>query len=161
LAPLWQATYSYKTAHPLLAPLVVFLKYGILLFASVFLTIGTVNTFGYVPGARAGEQQEQALIHNLLDHDITHIYSDYWTCNRIIFASQEHILCSVVDDQLHAGLNRYPPYADAVAQDSHAAYAFHTGTQAIKSAEVALKKQHIHYRQFVFNGYTVYQPESS
>src|SRR5579859_6699193 len=52
-APLWYVTPVSKIARPVLVPLAVFLKYGILLFAIVSLAIGAANTFGNIPVTQA------------------------------------------------------------------------------------------------------------
>src|SRR5262249_22449385 len=74
-----------------------------------------------VPAVQALNQQQYALIDNLLRNNIHHIYSDYWTCNRLIFQSQERIICSVLDDNLKNGHNRYLPYRAMVDADQQAA----------------------------------------
>nr|BBH93320.1 hypothetical protein KTA_15190 [Thermogemmatispora argillosa] len=54
------------------------------------------------------------MINFLQRQGATHIYADYWTCDRLAFLSTERILCSVLDAGLRPGLDRYPPYRSLV-----------------------------------------------
>jgi hypothetical protein len=102
--------------------------------------------------------QENALIQHLLHLGATHIYSDYWTCNRIIFASNERIICASLDEHLGTGFDRYPPYRTIVDADGYASYVFPLDSpQATVFAEI--HQGDTQYRQYVFEDYVVYQPD--
>ncbi|MBE3561297.1 MAG: glycosyltransferase family 39 protein [Ktedonobacteraceae bacterium] len=114
-----------------------------------------------VPATQALNRQESALIQHLLHIGANHIYSDYWTCDRLIFQSQERIICSAVNETLGAGHDRYLPYRTIVRADHRAAYVFQVG-----SAQDVVLTQHIttgtgtqwkQYRRAVFAGYAIYQ----
>jgi hypothetical protein len=120
-----------------------------------------------VPAVQALNRQESALIHDLLRIGAVHIYSDYWTCDRLIFQSQERIICSVVQDGLSPGHNRYPAYPPIVAADPSAAYVFQIGStpdvtfeQRMTSTDSQFAK-FTHYRRLVFDGYAVYQLQTT
>ncbi|HEY7414020.1 MAG TPA: hypothetical protein VH593_02420, partial [Ktedonobacteraceae bacterium] len=111
------------------AQLSFFARRGIIVLIGVVLFVGTQSIFSGIPAAppieqqwgtfalqvndqhldlaaaRAFDNQEQALIQDLLKIHITHLYTDYWTCNRLIFSSQERIICSVQSDSLGTGYN--------------------------------------------------------
>lgn len=115
-----------------------------------------------VPAVSALNQQESALIRDLLRLGAKHIYSDYWTCDRIIFQSRERIICSVVQDTLVPGHNRYAPYSATVKADPAAAYVFHVGSQPditfaqrVASSNEQFRKFK-QYRRLVLDGYAVY-----
>src|SRR5262249_44163494 len=55
---------------------------------------------------------------------LTRIYSEYWTCARLSYASAERIDCAVVGDDLRAGRDRVQSLAAPVQADPHPAYAF-------------------------------------
>lgn len=95
---------------------------AILLF--IALAAGTLATYGEIPTFQAYAQQQATLVHWLIQHDDTRIYSDYWTCIRTIFQSNERVVCSVVGTQFEPKPNRYPPYDSIVAASSHPAYVF-------------------------------------
>lgn len=116
----------------------------------------TVITCSLIPGVQATDQQQEALIQDLLHIGATHIYSDYWTCDRLIFQSQERIICAVLD----AGtFDRYAPYRAIVEADPRAAYVYPLYTIFITTAEKKLEASCIHYRQYIFDGYEIIFPQ--
>lgn len=130
----------------------------LLLIGFVFL-LGTISAFSEIPIVQADAQQEDALISNLLRIHATRIYSDYWTCGRVILQSQEQIICASLDDNLQPTHNRYLPYYITVKDDPNAAYVFLLGsTQANTFVKEATHSKQ-RYRRLVFDGYVVYQPE--
>ncbi len=154
IAPLWNA------ARPsaILAKGIQIVSMAILLFITLTFFVGTVNTFADISPVQASEYQQEALVDNLLRIGVRHIYSDYWTCDRLIFVSNEHIICSSLGNQLQPGYDRYPPYRSIVQADPHPSYVFPIGSpQAIAFAQkVTHSKQHYHH--FVFDDYVAYQP---
>ncbi len=130
----------------------------IALIGAVFL-IGTIATFMLVPGVQAFNQQDTTVIHDLSQAGITHVYSDYWTCDRLIFLAQEHLICGVVDEAMtEPGLNRYGPYYTEVQADPHSAYIFVAGSDYAYSFEHWRAKTHASYHKLTFDGYVVYVP---
>ncbi len=142
LSPKWYSTITFL------------LKIGLLLLVAMTFVVGTVRTFMDVPSAQATYQREQALIHNLLKVGATRIYSEYWTCNRLTFDSQEKIICCVVDDQLRPGFDRYLPYRSIVHSSPHQGYAFPTGSPQIQAIEH--KFTPAQYNTYQFDGYVVF-----
>ena len=78
-------------------------------------------------------QQRKILIADLLRRHATRIYSDYWTCDDIMFQSNERIICSVLDNNFQPGSDRYLPYYSIVQHDTHAAYVFLAGSPLASS----------------------------
>jgi hypothetical protein len=98
------------------------------------------------------------LIANLQRIGAAHIYTDYWTCDRIAFVSQEKIICGVLDNDLQPSHNRYASYYTLVKADPRAAYVF---TYDLFSNTKLVQKAHLSrsaFQRFVFDGYVVYQP---
>lgn len=161
-----------------------FLRYGLLALIIAVFFLGTFSTFTGipaqpanvfrddvyftqnstqhldVPATQALNQQEHMLIEKLLQMHVVHIYADYWTCDRLIFQSQEQILCSVINDQLGTGHNRYHPYYTIVNADPHAVYVVRVGstqdTQFIHNIAAAVSPWKRYKRQ-IFAGYALYQ----
>ncbi|WP_019868995.1 hypothetical protein [Salinispora oceanensis] len=77
--------------------------------------IATGATIAAVPAYRTVQAQHAELVATLRVLEVRHVYSDYWTCNRLTFASAEEIVCAVVNDDLSPGHDRYPAYRRAVA----------------------------------------------
>jgi hypothetical protein len=158
LWPIWHAGSSIKRA--LLANSVKVLK-AILLCALLFSFVaGWVQTLGNIPSAQAAEQQEADLIHALLNRGITHIYTDYWTCDRIAFESREQIICSVVDEQLHPGNNRYTPYTSMIKADPRASWVFQVGSPQALAFAQHLQQSGQADPSFTRDGYVIYLPAS-
>jgi hypothetical protein len=129
-----------------------------LLFLASMLMLGTIFTFGSVPTARAINQQQSDLIAHLEDLSITHIYTDYWTCDKIAFLSEERITCEVIDRYLNPSItySRYAPYIPAVHADPHAAYVFPPGLRIPPSTQQHFAE--LNYQHMLIDGYLVYQP---
>jgi len=111
-----------------------------------------------IPEAQAANQRQQALIDHLLSIGATHIYTDYWTCDRIAFVSQEKIICGVIDGNLQPSHNRDTRYYDIVSADPHAAYVFAADGQ-MQSVVEKVTQPGARYKRYDFEGYIIYQPE--
>jgi hypothetical protein len=108
LAPLFPSSPTRSGRPRLLARIIAVIAVGGLCLAFLRATI-TVLTVG-TPLAQQSNLTDQALIHDLLRRHIFDVYSDYWTCDRLIFQSDERILCSVLNGSLGSGYNRFTPY---------------------------------------------------
>src|SRR5262249_43559043 len=110
--------------------------------------------------------RENIVVNTLIKDKITHVYSGYWTCNRIAFESQDRITCAVVNDHLTGpGFNRYLPYYEIVHKDPHAAYIFeqNNGFLYFQSSDLATIEKKLaltgkHYRRLLIEDYVVYEP---
>lgn len=140
--------------------IILICRVGILLLIGTTFLVGTINTFADIPRTQATYAKEDALMHDLLRLGATRIYSEYWTCNRIIFASNERIICASLNGRLEPGFDRYLPYRTMVKEDPHPTYVFPlNSSQATTFAE--LHQTDTHYRRYVLDGYVIYQMEVS
>lgn len=132
-------------------------RYLPLALLALTLTLGMNNTFRLVSGTQGLTRNERALINDLLRIGATHVYTDYWTCDRIAFQSQERIVCGVLGEDLRPGMNRYPPFYKAVLADAHAAYVFPLDSP--QAAAFAARPDATQgYLRLNFGHYVVYQP---
>lgn len=152
IAPLWNVSANEKGTRR------GHLGRGILILVGIVFLLGTINIFFELPTVQAFNRQQDALVRDLLRIKATHIYSEYWTCNRVIFESDEQIICVVLYDQLQPGYNRYPPYYAIVKDDPHAAYVFLLRSQQVVSLARQVAISGKIYKIYVFDGYVVYQP---
>ncbi len=140
----------------------VFYRGGLLLLLCISV-FGTSVTLTEIPTARVYNEQENALIDNLLHRGITHIYTDYWVCDRIAFQSQERIICAVLNLQECImppdpnRYNRYMPYYVAVYQNPSSSYMLPGNSPCNPAVVRHLQKTKVKYRQFDLQGYRVYQ----
>jgi hypothetical protein len=132
---------------------------GVSLYICAMLVSGTFGTFSAIPATQAWNAQQDQLITRLEHMGATRIYSEYWTCNRIIFQSNERIICSVIGDNLRPGYNRYDAYYFIVKRSaSHACYVLPLGSPVAINFARRMAHSKNHYRQYLFDGYAIYQP---
>jgi hypothetical protein len=158
--PLWQNG-SQRLHFPSLAACGAILRYSLLLFAAVILIGSTWALKNYVPASQTSLTNDQALIHSLEQRGITRFYSEYWTCNRLMFESQQHITCADVTTSINPqvpAFNRLPAYVTLLQSGPQPSFVFPVGPfseHADKNANI--KK---HYHRFMLDGFVVYQPNS-
>lgn len=158
IAPLWEQVSILNVTSSWKAKLLAAINASILLYIAVILLMGFVNIEKTVPATQALNQQQEALLSDLLRIHATHIYSDYWTCDRLIFQSNERIICAVVTNHIEYGYNRYEPYWSIVTKDPHAFYIFQLGSSPAFHFPGVMASKHQHFRRYIFDGYVVYQP---
>ena len=155
LSPLWLDTLA--TIKP--TRIIVVAKGALLLLIALVFLTGTIHIFDEIPAAQAAQQQQDSLVHDLLHIGATRIYSDYWTCDRVIFQSDEKIMCAVIDTQGQLGFNRYTLYIRIVKADPNAAYVLYVGSPppTTFTGKAALP-QTTSFQHLTFDGYDIYLP---
>lgn len=88
------------------------------------LLAGVVGAWGDVPAIKQQNARQMALVRLLERQGDTRFYSDFWTCERAIFQSDERLVCSVLNTDLSARPNRYPGYDALVRAAPHPPYVF-------------------------------------
>jgi hypothetical protein len=139
--------------------LAVMFNRGVLLLITLLFLLGTISIAGDLSSSQQANQQQDELIATLERIGATHIYSDFWTCNRITFVSQEKIICGVTDSDLSPTHNYYAPYYTTVHADPHSAYVFPYDIFQKASVLHEAERSGHGFRRFVFAGYSIYQPE--
>jgi hypothetical protein len=148
-----------KIPSPGLTKVLIAFKGGMLLLIGTVFLMGTMSTFSQIPATQTINQQQVELVDDLLHHSITRMYSDYWTCDRVIFQSNEQIICSIIDGQLHTGHDRYRPYGNIVETNQHATYVLRVDSaEASTFAQKVAETPGKHYLHFILDGYEIYQP---
>ena len=144
-----------------------YLSSALLGIIGILFVIATVMALNELPSTEAVNQQMDALVSDLIRLHATHIYADYWTCDKIAFVSNEQIICAVVDGKLKPSHNRYAPYYTEVSSDPNAAYAYpidssylsaHSGNPS-SSAEAKVLKTGVKYLRIVLDGYVIFLRE--
>jgi hypothetical protein len=132
------------------------LEYVGLAFMGGILLLGTVATFQEVAGSQRVDAQYQHLTASLESRGLTRIYSEYWTCNRVMFQTQERVMCAVLDGNLNPGQDRYMLYPAMVRAAPDPAYVLPIGSaQAVAFARRAARPG-AHYHHVVVEGYVIY-----
>ena len=138
----------------------VILRRGMLLLIGGVLLLGTIGSFFEIPTVQASARKEDTFIHDLIQIKATHIYSEYWTCDRLIFQAREQIICASLDRYLNSFHNRYTPYYYIVKNDPNSAYVFPVNSPQDKEFIQQENDSGIQYRHYTFDGYHIYKPVS-
>ncbi|HEX4202955.1 MAG TPA: hypothetical protein VHZ51_01885, partial [Ktedonobacteraceae bacterium] len=123
----------------------------------VVYVLGSVMTFADMSRAQHDYQQYVALANNLANVHITHIYTDYWTCDKLAFVSQERVICGVTTGSLRPSHNRVPNYYQIVHADPASAYVFAASSGQFPAVLKLVKRHPSWFHHYVFDGYVVYQ----
>jgi hypothetical protein len=118
LWPLWRLT-GLEKAHLTLARTTKWLSRVALVVVALVILACTIWTVTTVPAAYADEQQQMQLVNDLLKLNLTRVYLEYWTCYRLLFQSQERILCATPPYPPTVGGDAYTPDARAVQPNPH------------------------------------------
>ncbi|WP_146747092.1 ArnT family glycosyltransferase [Thermogemmatispora tikiterensis] len=157
LWPLWQGMRATWSFLPRLRQSGRTLCLALLLLLLLFYGIGTAQAFGETSTAQLYYQQDMAFVHRLEELGVTHFYSDYWTCYKVAFLSQERLTCGVVNQQLQPGYIRYWPYYWATHADHHAAYVLPRGDYDA-ALQTLMAQPNRHYRLTLYGDYFIVQP---
>jgi len=160
--PLWNSGERAKASLQRRTRLSLFVRRSILFLLLILFVMGTFLTFLQVPAAEAAYAQQGRLVQRLLTLHATRIYSEYWTCNRLTFQSEEKIICSTLDERLNPGFDRYAPYRDIVKASPLPTYIFPLGFQQIAVLDTRMNKDsqfNALYQRQVFEGYVFYVPK--
>jgi hypothetical protein len=161
LWPIWKGAGfdDFKLPSYTGAKLMMAFKRSVLVLISLAILAGTVVTFASIPSLEAIDQQQEALVQDLLRIGATRVYVQYWTGYLLMFQSQERIICAIPGGLSAPGSERYYPYYGIVSADPHAVHIFPEGSPdaAAFAKKIARSKQH--YQRFDFDGFVVYRPE--
>ncbi len=157
--PLWVASGGTRVSAAIVAFLSSRLlparRAGLALLLLVSLC-GVVAAFQASAAMRARAQADQVFIHDLERLGVRHMHSEYWTCYRIIFLSQERITCDARKPTLVEGFNRYPPYIAEVAADPNAPYVFPATSSHARTMARLAQNPTWPYTLIRMDGYVVY-----
>lgn len=161
LAALWIVTDALRRrGQRVLALAGVATRYGLLLIIVISQLSGLVAAIVSAPDSTTGTLQMDQLIATMVRAGDTRVYSDYWTCDRLIFQSQERIICSVLDEQLQPALDRYLPYRALVASSPHSAFLFHRDAPQVAAFKAWAAQSHMQYSTLTLTtlNYVIYRP---
>lgn len=118
LYPLWRAARARRSGRTLGA-------WAGLALLLVALAGGMAAAYAESGETRARNNASQTLANDLERLGVRHMYTDYWTCDRTAFLSDERITCAALNTRMGVAQdNRYQPYVIATQADPRAAYVF-------------------------------------
>ncbi|MDG4823470.1 hypothetical protein O7635_16555 [Asanoa sp. WMMD1127] len=111
-----------------------------------------------LPRIAALDDKQVGLLAELDRRGVTHVYSEYWTCNSIAYISAERVRCAVIAEDLTPGFDRYQPYKEEVAAASTRTFALPSGSGESRAVRAYLDAHHLTYVAAEASGYDLYQP---
>lgn len=142
--PPWRVRAAAAAAAAVLAAVLV---------AAVAATVTAVGTVGEI---RANDRANEDVIGYLDSHGVTRVYGEYWTCNRLTFATRERIVCAVLADDLTPGFDRHPPYREMVRAAPDPGYVVLNGSPLDRNLAGRLAGHPVEAR--TFGNFRVYLP---
>ena len=130
----------------------------ILVLIALLFLVGTVKTFQEIPATQGNNAVQEDFVARLTGLGIVHIYSDYWTCERVMFQSVGKITCFTIDEYLNRGYERYHPNEIIVTSDPKSSYALPLNSFFTRGMDTRIAHTHKPYYIYTFDGYEVYQP---
>jgi hypothetical protein len=121
--------------------------------------VATAALWGHLPEMADRRDRVRAPAQALLHAGVRHAVSDYATCNRLMFATRERVVCAVIRDDLRPGLNRYTPYRALVVAGDRPAFVVPVAGD-VTSARVAawLDGTGVAYTRTAAGEYHIYRP---
>ncbi|MFG3419423.1 hypothetical protein ACIBTZ_26500 [Micromonospora sp. NPDC049460] len=110
--------------------------------------------------SRVEERQARELADRLRAGGPHEVYGDYWTCNRLIFNTDESVVCAVLDGELTPGQNRYSAYWRQVGRADRPGYVLAADSAAERRLRRLLGDRADAALLAEVGGYRVYHPET-
>ncbi len=136
------------------------LRGGILLLIAAMFISGTGRILVDIPNAQTTYAHQQALIEHLEHIGATRIYTDYWTCYRLTFQSNESIICAPLTEDLQRGpesVNRYEPYYKQVRNTTQPTYVFPKESAQAANFAHQTQARSVRYMYSELGDYVIYQ----
>jgi hypothetical protein len=156
LWPMWAALSRLR--RPRAWPLAVAGATGLAVFVFA-MGRATVEFASTVDMAHTMARDERALAAELERLGLTRIYSEYWTCARVAFATEERVVCAALADDLSPGHDRYLPYRTEVAEAPNPAYVLPIGSTVEQAFAAELRAEGVPAEVREVAGYRIYRPE--
>ncbi|MET8308640.1 hypothetical protein [Micromonospora sp. NPDC005173] len=110
--------------------------------------------------SRTEERQARELAATLRANGPHEVYGDYWTCNRLVFNTDETVVCGVLDDDLSPGQNRYLPYWRQVGRAERPGYVVEIDSPMERRLRRLLADEPDAAPVRELDGYRVYHPDT-
>ncbi|MEH1058802.1 hypothetical protein V6U89_26765 [Micromonospora sp. CPCC 206171] len=127
-------------------------------------TTAVVATGLFLTGTEAAqdeERQARELADAVRRTGLREVYGDYWTCNRLTFATGERVVCAVLDGALTPGQNRYRPYWEQVGRAERPGYVVEVDSAADRRLRRLLGERADAATLAEVAGYRVYHPPTA
>lgn len=136
-------------------------KYINMFLLATVLIMPVLGIIQDIPVITSGDelvQQQKELVTALLRMRISTIFSGYWVCDRIVFQSQEKIICAAIKLDMSPDLTRYTPYKYIVENSKRVAYVFTVNNAFHSQDQIDKFSRDKRYSQVRINNYIVFVP---
>ncbi len=163
LAPLFFAPPKLPALHQ---TLVRMLQAGPLTAIALAYLVGTVVFMQALPMIQQEYAQRNEIGKVLVQQHITHIYTEYWTCNRVAFQTDERVTCAVAlargrNLEIDDAANRIKEYREAVVHDPLASYVYPLDSPEahILLTNTRYSQSHFKVQRLRYAGYLILMPK--
>lgn len=111
-----------------------------------------------VPFARAERRTLEALITALDGIGADRVYTDFQLCYRLIYTTDERIICAILDDRMVRGWDRYLPYRDTVDAADRPVYILRAGEPMDDQFRAHVREVDVDVDTVEVAGYRIYRP---
>ncbi|MEU1358880.1 hypothetical protein ABZ356_03460 [Micromonospora zamorensis] len=162
LWPLWMAAVAcWRGTVGALGRLTGALSTAVLAALTATTVVITVLFAATDTGASRTEERGARELAAALRADGPHeVYGDYWTCNRLIFNTDETVVCGVLDGDLSPGQNRYRPYWRQVGRAERPGYVVEVDSPMDRRLRRLLADRADTAPVREVGGYRVYHPDT-
>ncbi|WP_328650028.1 hypothetical protein OG598_16710 [Micromonospora sp. NBC_00330] len=162
LWPLWVAALTaWRGTSSVLGRLTGALSAAVLAALTVTTLVITVLFAATGTAASRTEERQARELAAALRADGPHeVYGDYWTCNRLIFNTDESVVCGVLDGDLSPGQNRYRPYWRQVGRAERPGYVVEIDSPMDRRLRRLLADRSDAAPVREVGGYRVYHPDT-
>jgi len=88
---------------------------------------------------------------------VDHFYADFFLCHRLMYVTDERLVCAAMLDDLTPGWDRYLPFRDAVHASPRPAYVLVTGSPMEASFVAYLQQRGLNAVVTEVDNYRIYQ----
>ncbi|MGW3616495.1 ArnT family glycosyltransferase [Micromonospora arida] len=162
LWPLWVAALTaWRGTSSVLGRFTGALSAAVLAALTVTTLVTTVLFAATGTAASRTEERQARELAAALRADGPHeVYGDYWTCNRLIFNTDESVVCGVLDGNLSPGQNRYRPYWRQVGRAERPGYVVEVDSPMDRRLRRLLADRADAAPVREVGGYRVYHPDT-
>lgn len=154
LWPLW----SLATRRGRVRPALRTLAAAPLAALAATMLLASALVVAEVPTNNRVDRQRRELVEHLRGTGVTRFYTEYWTCNVLVFLSREDLRCAVIGEDLRPGQDRYLPYRDEVLMADRPAYVLPAGSQLSALVGDFVHREDPGAVVTTVAGYDIYQP---
>jgi hypothetical protein len=112
-----------------------------LVLVALAMVSATVGTVRQLPTDRADQRNLTRLAATLQRLGVDRVYSEYWTCDRLTYATGEKLICAALGDDLHRAQDRLPEYRQLVLDAPRVAYVAPTSGPSHSHLDASLRNQ--------------------